>query len=370
MTILPVEGLFGGVDREFAVEELTSIINNVPNQFGLVSQMNIFPMAPPLSTTFFKVERNNWTLNLLPITERGASGTMGRVGKRDVKVFEVPQITHQDQVTVADIQNLRLWGPMAPKMMEDAMSDKLATMARKHFQTHEWHNITMLRGQMRDADNGIVLDVFSQFGIVQGVTAFGHAGMAIDTRYRSIKRYIELNLRGETMTRVCALCSPEYMEFLFTDATIKTAYNQAMAAHAAMVAVNPTLNDQRFGWVFNDVIHYEYIGAAPVLNSDGTETVRTFVPAGEAIFFPLGTTEAAHSYIAPGDFEESVNMPGQLFYAKEERGEFGRSRQILTQSNRLPLWKKPALLVKATILNTAPGSGASGNNIGQNGSLL
>lgn len=364
MTDLAIEGF---TDREFAVEELTSIVNNVPNNFGLIGAMNIFPMAPPLSTTFFKIERNNWTLNLLPITERGAPGTKGRVGKRDVKIFEVPQITHEDMLSVADVQNLRLWGPQAPKMLEDAMSDKLATMARKHFITHEWHNITMLRGQMRDADNSIVLDVFNEFGITQGVAAFGHAGMAIDSRYRAIKRYIELNLKGETMTRVCCLASPGYMEFLFTDTRIKASYDAAMAAHAAMVAVNPTLNDQRFGWVFNDVIHYEYIGSAPVLNADGTETTRTFLPANEAIFFPLGTTESAHSYIAPGDFEESVNMPGELFYAKEERGPYGRTRNILTQSNRLPLWKKPALLVKGTIANTAPGVG---NNIGIDGVLV
>lgn len=363
MTDLAIEGF---TDREFSVEELTSIINNVPNTFGLTQQLNIFPQAPPLSTTFFKVERNNWTLNLLPITERGAPGTKGRVGKRDVKIFEVPQITHEDSVSVADVQNLRLWGPMAPKMLEDSVSDKLATMARKHFQTHEWHNITMLRGQMRDADDSIILDVFSEFGITQGVTAFGHDGMAIDTRYRAIKRYIELNLRGETMTRVCCLASPGYMEFLFQDATVKAAYNQAMASHQAMVAANPTLNDRRFGFVFNDVVHYEYIGSAPVLNANGTETVRTFIPANEAIFFPLGTTEAAHSYIAPGDFEESVNQPGQLFYAKEARERFGRSRDLLTQSNRLPLWKKPALLVKGTIANTAPGAG---NNITLDGAL-
>lgn len=363
MTDLAIEGF---TDREFAVEELTSIINNVPNTFGLTQQLNIFPPAPPLSTTFFKVERNNWTLNLLPITERGAPGTKGRVGKRDVKIFEVPQITHEDAVTVADVQNLRMWGPMAPKMLEDAVADKLATMARKHFITHEWHNITMLRGQLRDSDNSVILDVFTEFGITQGVTAFGHSGMAVDTRYRAIKRFIELNLRGETMTQIACLASPGYMEFLFQDPAVKAAYNQAMAANAAMVAVNPTLNDRRFGFVFNDVIHYEYIGSAPVLNSDGSETVRTFIPANEAIFFPLGTQESAHTYIAPGDFEESVNMPGQLFYAKEERGSYGRSRNILTQSNRLPLWKKPALLVRATTANQAPGAG---NNITIDGAL-
>lgn len=363
MTDLAIEGF---TDREFSVEELTSIINRVPNQFGLISQLGVFPSAPPLSTTFFKVEMNNWTLNLLPLTERGAPGTKGQVGKREGKIFEVPQITHEDHVTVADVQNLRLWGPMAPKMLEDAVADKLATMARKHFQTHEWHNITMLRGQMRDADNSVVLDVFNEFSITQAVTAFGHAGMSIPARYRAIKRYMELNLRGETMTRICCIASPAYMEMLFADATIKAAYDQAMASHASMILANPTLNDQRFGWVFQDVVHYEYIGSASVLNSDGTETVRTFVPDGEAIFFPLGTTEAAHSYIAPGDFEESVNQPGQLFYAKEARERFGRSRDLLTQSNRLPLWKKPALLVKGTTLSTAPGVG---NNITINGAL-
>ncbi len=83
----------GFIDREFAVDELTEQINIVPNMYGLVTQLGIFPPPRPLSTTYFGIERQNWSLNLLPITERGGPGTRGTVGKRDRKIFEVPQIT-------------------------------------------------------------------------------------------------------------------------------------------------------------------------------------------------------------------------------------------------------------------------------------
>ncbi len=316
----------GFTNREFSVDELTHVMNIIPNNYGLVTQLGIFPKPLPLSTTYVGLERQNWSLNLLPATARGAPGTRGNVGKRDRLVFEIPQITHEDMVSVADVQNLRAFGSFAPKMLEDLMREKLVTMVNKHALTHEWYRINALQGKLLDSDGSEMYNFFTEFGITQAVAAF--SGANISAKLRAIKRHIEDNLKGEVMTRVLCLASKQFMEMLFADSVINAAYNAAMAAYQGMVAANPTLSDRRFSFVLQEIEFIEYTGTAASPNADGTYTTRKFIPDGDAVFLPLGTMESARQWVAPGDFEEAVNMPGQLFYAKEARDKWGRSREV------------------------------------------
>ncbi len=341
----------GFTNREFGVDELSETMNIIPNRYGLVTQLGIFPPPTPIATTYVSVERQNWSLNLLPATQRGAPGTRGSIGRRDRKIFEVPQITHEDHVSVADVQNLRAFGSYAPKMLEDTVRERLITMVGKHAITHEWYRVRALQGHILDADGSVMLDFFTEFGVTRPVAAFGAAG-TIPERLRKIKRYVERKLRGETMSRVLCIASKGFMEMLFTDAEVKSLYNQAMTAHLALVASNPGLHDRRFSFMLQEIEFVEYEGVASSVNADGTFTERRFIPDGDAIFLPLGTMESARQYAAPGDFEEAVNMPGRLFYAKEARERFGRSRDLLTQSNLLVLWRRPELLVRGTTGNT------------------
>lgn len=354
MTDLVIEGF---TDREFSVRELTEIMNVTPNRYGLVTQLGIFPPPMPISTTYVSLERQNWSLNLLPATERGGPGTKGSVGKRDKKIFEVPQITHEDAVKVADVQNLRMFGSYAPKMLEDAVAEKLVTMANKHFITHEWYRVNTLQGKLLDSDGSVMLNLFTEFGITQGVAAFGGVSSVV-ALLRTIKRHIERNLHGETMSGVICLASYEFMEMLFVDTEIKAAYNAAMAGWQTAVAMNPVLNDRRFSFTVQEITFIEYSGTASAPNPDGTFTTRRFIPSGDAIFLPIGTTDSARQYAAPGDFAECVNMPGELFYAKEKvNGDgYNRSREFLTQSNLLPLWRRPELLIRGTTATSSGGN--------------
>lgn len=352
MTDMVIEGF---TDREYSVHELTTIINKVPNKYGLVTNMGIFGNAIPLSTTYVGLERQNWSLNLLPATERGAPGTQGSRGKRDKKLFEIPQITHGDSVKVADIQNLRGFGSMAPMMLDDVVTQKLVTIAAKHFVTHEWHKLGAMQGQILDSDGSVMLDLYNEFGITKPVAAFG-GGVDIPARLRTVKRQMERNLQGEVMTGVACLASYEFMEMLFTDAKISAAYNNAMAAWQAFIAMNPTLSDRRFSFTVQEITFMEYDATFSSIAADGTTSIQRGIPSGGAIFFPIGTQSTFFQYCAPGDFAEAANMPGQIFYAKEKPDEWNRGRDILTQSNLLPLCVRPELLIQGT-------TGSSGNNI-------
>jgi hypothetical protein len=353
MTDLTIEGF---TDREFSVEELSEAINIIPNRYGLITALGIFAAPTALSTTYVALERQNWTLNLLPATERGGPGTKGTVGKRDRKLFEIPQITHEDDVKVADVQNLRAFGSKAGKMLEELINEKLITMANKHYVTHEWYRVNALQGKILDSDGSVMLNLFTEFNITQPVAAFGAVGATVPVLLRTIKRQIERSLKGEVMSGIGAIASPEFMEMLFADTEIKAAYNASLTAWEVAVRLNPTLADRRFSFTVQEITFMEYPATFNAPNADGTFTVRRAIPSGDCIFFPLGTQQTARQYVAPGDFEEAINMPGQLLYAKEKRDPWGRGRELLTQSNLLPMWNQPELLVRGT-------TGASGGNV-------
>lgn len=328
--------------REFSVEELTTLINVVPNMYTLVTQLGVFGGAPiPLTETYVGIEINNGVLNLLPTTERGGPASKGSVGKRKRKLIEIPQVAHEDMITGAELQNLKGFGSAAPMMFEDKVMQKLGTMAGKHYLTMEWHRVGALAGKILDADGTTLLDLFTEFGVTQLEVPFGGAS-SIGQYCRDVKRHIEDNLNGEVMTGVAALCSPEFFDMLLEDADTKAAYNAA----AAMMRLNPNIDDVRPMFLHQGILFLEYRGSASYLNAAGTVTTRKFIAANDARFFPLGTRNTAYHYTAPADFIDTVNTFGQLMYAREKMGDYNRWREYHTQSNCLPLWTRPELLVR------------------------
>jgi hypothetical protein len=123
-----------------------------------------------------------------------------------------------------------------------------------------------------------------------------------------------------------------------------------------MMRQNPNIDDVRKMFIHQNKVFMEYNATFPVLNADGTSTTVKAVEDGEAIIFPLGTIDSAACYASPADFIDTVNTPGLLMYARERfAGQAGgsdgynRNREFHTQSNFLPLWRRPKLLVKGSI---------------------
>ncbi|MBU6956103.1 major capsid protein, partial [Hahella sp. HN01] len=54
------------------------------------------------------------------------------------------------------------------------------------------------------------------------------------------------------------------------------------------------------------------------------------------------------THCAPADFNETVNTIGKPLYAKQEPRKFGRGTDLHTQSNPLPMCRRPGVLVRLT----------------------
>ena len=323
----------------FNMTALTTAINILPNTYGKMEQIGLMP-AKPVRFRQIAVEEKNGVLNLLPTMPVGSPGTEGKRGKRKLRSFAVPHIPHDDVVLPEEVQGIRAFGSENEALaLADVITDHLQSMRNKHGITLEHLRMGALKGVILDADGSALYDLYSEFGITAKTVNFvlGTATTNVKGKCLEVLRHVEDNLRGEFMTRVHALVSPEFFDALTSHAKVEKAYERWMEGAALR-------NDMRSGFTFGGITFEEYRGQA----TDPDGNVRRFIADGEGHCFPLGTVETFATYFAPADFNETANTLGQPLYAKQEPRKFERGTDLHTQSNPLPMCHRPGVLVKIT----------------------
>jgi hypothetical protein len=343
-TILDIFG-----DAAFNTTSLTNAINIVPNDYGRIRELGLFSNEPIMTTTV-AVEYDNGTLNLLPTRVRGAPSSLATPEKRSVRQFGTFHIPHDDFVRADDVQNIvaRVANDGVMESVISLVNRKQITMRRKHAITLENMRMGALRGEILDSDGSSLLNLFTEFGVTQQNIDFvlGTTTTDVPGKVDQMTAYMEDNLLGETMTDVHVLASPEWFAKFIGHTNIVKAWTYYDGAY------NPLRNDVRKRFVYRGVTFEEYRGSAQYLQEDGTYATRRFIPAGEAIAFPMGTTDTFSTYWAPADFMDTVNTMGAEIYVRQAIDlEFQRWVKIHSQSNPLPLVKRPALLVRLTSSN-------------------
>lgn len=327
----------------FSLVNMTAAINIVPNLYGRIQQMGLFPIEGVMDR-IIAIEELNGVLNLLPTQEVGAPGSKGTQGKRQIRTFRIPHIPHDDVVLPQEVQRVRRFGSdNEVDGVIDLVNRKLATMRRKHALTLEWLRMGALKGVVKDADNStVLLNHFTEYGITQKTIDFvlGTTTTSVKKKCLELKRYMDKNLKGEMSSGVHVLCGTTFFEKFITHADVEKHYlNWTDAAKLR--------GDNRRGFEFGDIMWEEYDAEA----SDAAGNVYKFIEDSEAHAFPVGTMDTFSTYVCPADFNETVNTVGQELYAKIAEREMGRGYNLHTQSNPLPVCKRPALLVKLTTSN-------------------
>lgn len=326
--------------RPFNLVSLTDSINRVPNMYGRLNALNLFPFKP-VNTTVVGVEFKDGQLNLIPTSQRGGPGVKNTRGNRKLKFFEVPHIAPEDQIKADDVSKLRAFGTgnqIEPFM--DYVNGVLAEMADKVRITLEFLRNGALNGKILDADGSVILDIFAEFGDTEKVVDFAldNANTDVKAKVLEVKRHIEGQLKGDQMTEIRALCDANFFDALIKHPSVVDAYN-------AQEGLALLQKDQRKGFVLQEVVFEEYAGEATDINGN----VHKFIPANTCRFAPMGTTATFRTYLAPADFIEAVGTLGKELYAKIVYSDpANRWVDLLVQSNPLPLCLRPLVLVKGT----------------------
>lgn len=323
----------------FNMSSLTASINLLPNKYGKLESMNLFPQKP-VRTRHISVEEQNGVLNLLPTQLPGGSATFEGRTKRKLRSFTIPHIPHDDVILPEEIQGIRAFGSESElESMANVVADHLQSMRNKHAITLEYLRMGALKGVILDADGSALYNLYDEFEITPKTINFalGTASTDVKKKCLEVVRHIEDNLRGEFMTGVHCLVSPEFFDALTSHSKVKEAYDRWQEGAALR-------DDMRSGFTFGGITFEEYRGQAT--SPDGT--VRKFIAEGEGHCFPIGTAESFVPYFAPADFNETVNTLGLPIYAKQCPRKFDRGTEIHTQSNPLPMCLRPGVLVKVT----------------------
>lgn len=327
----------------FNTVSLTQAINILPNNYGRVGQLGVFP-GKGIRTRTVVVEERHGVLNLLPTLPVGSPGTEAKHAKRKVRSFTVPHIPHDDVLLPADYDSLRAFGSETDvEALASVLNERLQTMRNKHAITLEHLRMGALKGVILDADGSVIYNLFTEFEIQQKTVDFvlGTSGTDVAGKCREVLRHIEDNLMGEVMTGVRCLVSSEFFDKLIGHANVKDAYKYHSAAERVLGG------DNRSGFTFGGITFEEYRGQATDMNG----TVRRFINASEGHAYPTGTMSAFNTLFAPADFTETVNTVGLEAYAKIEPRKFDRGIDIHTQSNPLPICYRPGVLVRVITSN-------------------
>jgi hypothetical protein len=265
---------------------------------------------------------------------------VGIQGKRKMRSFSIPHIPHDDVVLPEEVQGIRAFGSETElQSIAEVITDHLQSMRNKHAITLEHLRMGALKGYILDADSSTLYNLYDEFEITPKVVSFALGTTTTDVKKKCMEvvRHVEDNLRGEFMTGVHCLVSPEFFDALTSHKNVKDAYELWQEGAALR-------NDMRSGFSFGGITFEEYRGQATDMNGN----VCRFIAANEGHCFPTGTAETFVSYFAPADFNETVNTLGLPMYAKQCPRKFDRGTDLHTQSNPLPMCLRPGVLVKVT----------------------
>jgi hypothetical protein len=200
----------------YSLSQLTQAINILPNLYTRLGQMGLFRFEGVTQRSVI-IEQAEGVLNLLPTVPLGGPATVANRDARSMRSFTVPWIPHDDSITPQDVQGVRGFGVAdAADPLATVMERKLTRMRSKHAQTREFMEVNALKGVVRDGAGSTLYDYFSEFGLSRQQVDFtlGTATTNVQAKIREVLRKVETELKGETMTSVLALVSPEFFDKL------------------------------------------------------------------------------------------------------------------------------------------------------------
>jgi len=306
--------------------------------------------AEPLDTTLVRVDVQENNIVVLEARPRGADAAQAEKDTAQAHFFEIPSFPTMDTISPSDLQSiLRANGrELRPEMADEAMNRRMEDKLRPdHEITLEYLRMQALKGVVKDGKGNTLVNLFTRFGISEKTVAFalGTGGTDVKAKCASVVSHIRKNLKGETMNGVSALCGPDWFEKLVNHASVKETWQ---AWEAASEARHPEREEIGGMWgrtfKFGNIFFREYDAEFPLQGGSSESAVA----ADTCHFFPTGTRNTFRTHFAPANDIRYVNTRAQELYVSIEHLKHGEGIELKAESCPLPLWKRPALLVRGT----------------------
>lgn len=327
--------------KPFEMVDYTEALVSIPNQWGLVNELGIF-RNESIAQHSITIEKIDSTLGLITDQVRGARNLVNKDDTRQLLSFAVPHFPLDDYISPSDVQGKRAYG------QADAAETETAVMARKMERIRQNHAVTMEAARCFAITNGaiyapngtVVGNYYTSFGVTRKDVNFALNVGTTDVlaKGEEVVAHIQDNiLSGEAVSSVTALCSPEFFSALIAQAGVKEAYKYYSSTQEPLRARLGSGLYRRF--VHGGVEYIEYRGSY-----NGTK----LIPAGEAYFMPMGTSDMFITYFSPANKFSHVNTLGEEAYAFVYRDPKDEAIEIQTEHNAIHLIRRPQAIVRAT----------------------
>lgn len=337
----------------FEMAALTAALNEIDHVPGRAGDLCFAKVGQGVSTTTVAIERKSEALTLLQTSTRGAPAPKELQDKRKLFEFDIPHIKLEDTIHADSFQNVREFGTGNLIGPERVINQQLEKMARRFDLTLEFHRLGALKGEIKDADGSTLVDLFSEFEILNDLGQpepdsfdFDLANPNTDVRVkaqevtRKMRRKLKLLMPSTAV--VWAFCGNDFFDALIAHPNVKDSYRNVTGAPEALGG------NFAFGVFEHGGIFWEnYYGTDDGEGDSEGGTVG--IATDEARFFFVGVPDLYAEYYAPADFLETVNTPGLPRYAKVAPDKkFNQFAELHTQQNPLPLCLRPQTLMRAT----------------------
>ncbi len=340
----------------YTAVQLTTQVNRIPNLYGLINDLDVFPSFGSIST-IVEVRREEFTLSILPARERGAPASLAERKRGDALFFEVPHFPHDDVIRPADLQNMlmQVGNTLQPKNLEVEVAKRLRQIRNKHAITREWLRMSALKGQIVDGDGTLLYDLYDAFGFTKVTIYFDLANANADIvgACQQLFQQIATNLRGEVMSHVRVICDPSFFSKLIEHPKVNKYWLNWEAA-GRVANLSRKKEGGQFGrrFIFQQIEFMDYYGFASA-KRNGVLTSLPFVDAGKGHAYPVDTMDTFGTFDAPPEDIRFTNEPGQEIFISPKILDHGAGVEFHTQSNPLPLCKRPEVLVEVSAAASA-----------------
>ncbi len=323
---------------------LTQAVNNIPNVYGMLGDMNVSP-GRGLAQTYVRIDVQGSIVKVLPAKVRGGPSTLQQRVSDKAVLIEIPHFPSLDLLTPDDIQNLERVqnGQLQAVTVEDELARRLEETRQPHDQTLEYMRVGALKGLVVDGQGNTLLDIYDTFDLTEVTFDLDLTNPAADIIgvCTAIYNHVTDNLLGESFTEIQIPCSSSAFNRLIQHPKVEQYWlNSANAVSLA----NMIREDKSGGqagtrgrrFTFQNLTFVEYHGS--VVLDDGTSSPLIAANTGHA--FPAGMRSGWETFYAPPYDIRAANTIGQHIYVSPKELDHGEGIELKTQSNALSVLKK------------------------------
>lgn len=336
----------------FTDVELTNSINVLPPLSSRLAEAGMFPVDG-LASALVEVDIENGVISALPVTQDGKPSTVAKRETQSARIFKIPNVSHVDSMMAAEIRSMLaiFERTKKPATMAKIMNKRLARLRMKHDITLELMRMSALKGILIDGAGSTIYNFFTAFGLSQNTVSFALSDSTTDVlaKCAQVIGLMEDNLSDEVMTGVKVYVDTLFFNALIAHPNVNKFWLNWDAAQK-MANPNRSVSGQYRPrtFEFGDILFEEYRWNVPMWGGTNTRIIE----ASTGYAFPQGTVDSHYTYAAPPlDIRVLDGQPadeGDLIHVTTEVLKHGAGIELKGQMNPLPMWRRPALLVKLT----------------------